>query len=93
MTNVVAQLIIYKYNNRANAFVGDRGGFEKKDIHDAKSIKQEIQTALNRLQHAGYVLVKYAGRMFLCEKNNIHPEREYIRHEITYHPLDKYFSV
>lgn len=93
MTKVVAQLIIYKYNNRSNAWGGGRDGFQKQDIHNPKDIKGDIQSALNSILHGGYVLVKYANRMFLCEKNNVDLDRDYIRHEIKYHPLDRYFTV
>lgn len=93
MTKPVAQMIIFRYNTRRNAYVGDRDGFEMRDVFDIKLLKQEVNKILDQLQHAGYVLVKYAGRMFLCEKNNVEPDREYIRHEINYHPLDRYFSV
>ena len=89
---IVAQIIIYKYNNRNNAYVGDRNCFEKKDIFNSEDIKKEILLALKRFFY-GYVLVKYAGRMFLCENNNVDSKKSYIRHEIKYHPLEKFFTV
>lgn len=92
-TEVVAQVLVYTYNNRSNGWGGQRDIFHIIDIIDPRNIVNIIKNQLGELVYKGYVLVKYAGRMFLCENNNNDPTFNFLRHEIHYHPLNKYFSV
>jgi len=90
--DAVAQLMVVEYNGRHNAYGGDRDKNSVIDIFDVKMIKRTIVKYLKLLSN-GYVLVRYQGKTFLCEKNNVNPEEPYLRHETFYHPLDKLFTV
>ena len=57
-------------------------------------IRPKVQEQFNTFLRgvAGYVLVYFKGRLWQCERDNIDPNRPYVRHAITYHPLAEKFT-
>lgn len=93
--NAVAQLIVVVYNTRKNAYEGARNAFIKVEVTDKGKIKEAILGAFKDQlgEHRGCVLVKYDGKMFLCERDTVNKEKVYTRHEVVYHPLAQHFSI
>jgi hypothetical protein len=90
---MTGQLIVVEYNGRHNAFEGVRDKHRLLDIADPKEIAPSIQKELAGLKHGGYVLVKYAGQIFICERDPIDHTRPYQKHRITYNPYSSAFTV
>lgn len=93
--NTVAQLIVIRYNGQFNAYGGKRNDFTKVDVVDRDKIKETILEAFQKElgEHRGSVLVKFDGKMWLCERDTVNKAKVYARHEITYHPLSKHFTI
>ncbi len=93
--NPVAQLIVVRYNGQTNAYGGPRNEFTLVSVTDKDKIKETIadsfKTALGT--HLGCVLVKYDGRMWLCERDRENQQRVHVKHEIEYHPHAKHFTI
>jgi hypothetical protein len=90
---MIGQLIVVEYNGRHNAFEGQRDKHRLLDIADPKEIAPTIQKELAELKKGGYVLVKFAGQIFICERDNVDPTQPYRKHKITYNPFVKEFTV
>lgn len=90
-----AELLIVFYNQRQNAYEGPRNVFTKVEVADKGQIKAAILTAFNTslAKVRGHVLVKFDGKMWLCERDTVNPQKVYTRHEITYHPQQQHFTV
>lgn len=93
--NPIAELIIVWYNDRKNAYEGDRNLFQVVQVVDKVQIKDEILIAFNKTlaKRRGCVVVKYDGKIWLCERDTVNPKKVYTRHEITYHPLMDKFTI
>jgi hypothetical protein len=93
----VAEIIVVVYNTRSNAYDGNRNqhtviGIPTKDLIKETIAKQfAVGGTLEKVM--GYVLVKFDGKLHMCERNVLNPKKPYVRHEINYHPLEKEFSV
>jgi hypothetical protein len=83
-------LIVYYNNYRAQG----RNLFIKKTCETSK-VKEFITDTLKSFtpQSNGYVLVKFKGQMWICERNNINPASDYVKHPIQYHPLSSEFTA
>jgi hypothetical protein len=90
----IAQLLTVFYNTRQNASNGHRNRFVKVDIEDMDQIKTAIIEQFNGplAKVRGHVLVKFDGKMYLCERDTVNPKNIYTRHEISYHPLMDQFA-
>jgi hypothetical protein len=91
----IAELLIVAYNNRQNAYDGQRNVFNKVDVADKGQVKTAILNAFNSVlaKVRGHVLVRFDGKMWLCERDTVNPAKVYTRHEITYHPLQQHFTI
>lgn len=91
------QIITYRYNGLYNSKAGiDRNLFtlSEVNVHSAEQFREEIANHLDHIEGGkGYVLVKWSGRMFLCERDLNNPKTPYVRHEVTYHPLMAEFTI
>jgi hypothetical protein len=87
------QLIVVEYNNRKNAFEGERNKHKVLNIENKLDIAQMIEAQLNLIKEGGYVLIKYAGMMYLCERDNTNRKKPYRKHRIEYHPFSDLFSI
>lgn len=56
-------------------------------------LKESITMAVKLLANGGHILVKYKGKMFVAEKNNVDQEKDYVHHEVTYHPHQGQFTI
>lgn len=87
-----AELIVVKLNTVArfgNEHIGPiRITTEGPDFKDI--IQNHFGIFLQGI--AGYILVKYKGRLFQCERDNVNPSNPYVRHEVRYHPLANLFT-
>lgn len=92
---MIAQLLKVYLNGYHNHSGGDRDLVELLDLTEEKEIKDRIAKALNEftVQRPGYVLVKWNGKMYMCEKNNICHTKPYVKHEVSFHPLQNKFAV
>lgn len=94
---ITGQLIVYRYNNLINAKPDvDRNLYVLKDINAAtkEGFQQIVEDSLDEVpMGAGYVLVKWNNRLFLCEKDTNNPGHPYVKHEVSYHPLSKVFTI
>lgn len=86
------QLIVVEYNDHKNAFEGQRNKHVILNIENKLDIAQMIEAQLKLVKN-GYVLVKYAGIIYVCEKNNMDAKATYRKHAITYHPLASAFTI
>jgi hypothetical protein len=92
MKKPIAQLIAIKLNSIArlnNEFVGPIDVLKEEDIK--VEIRKLFDTTLKGIR--GNVLVKWNGQMFLCEPNQVSPDRDYSRIIVRYHPLAEKFSI
>lgn len=93
---IKGQIMVYRYNGLDNAKPNvDRDIYHLKNIEvDSKQeFQQSIEMALDEVAPGkGYVLVKWNDRLFMCEKDPNNPNLDYVRHELTYHPLLKKFN-
>jgi hypothetical protein len=93
---IEGQLIIYRYNGLVQSRDGaDRNLYTLKDIKavTVEGFREQIEMALDEVPPGkGYALVKWNGRMFLCEKDVNKPEVDYVRHEVKFHPLQSVFT-
>jgi hypothetical protein len=65
--------------------------FELVNVEKASDIKNEIWKQLLRVLRKGAVLVKWQGKMYLCEMKA--DKKGYNRIEIDYHPHMNAFSL
>lgn len=80
-----AQLLQVKYNGAHNAYGGSRNHTSLVTVDNDADIQKEIDLQLNLCD---YILVKYKGKMFFCERRE---GGGYTRKELTYHPLSHIF--
>jgi hypothetical protein len=91
---MIGQILVYRYNDKNNAKPGmKRNCYTLIDVNDRTQFRDMIINALDSV-HAGkgYVLAKWNGNMFICEKNLNNPEENYVKHSVGYHPLQNVFS-
>ncbi len=90
------QILVYQFNDLSNAKEGvdrNRYSIRKVQVETKKEFKSAIEDSLDEFPPGkGYALVRWGGRNFLCEKDVNNPQRDYVRHEISYHPLLTKFS-
>ena len=90
----LAQILVVFQNTLANSEdPKSRNRFEIEDVLETEKIKERIQLGIKRLANHGHVLVKFGGKIFVCEKDNVNPDKDYIRREISYHPQSKHFTI
>jgi hypothetical protein len=94
---IKGKLIVYRYNGLIQSREGaERNIYNLKEISAATpdGFKNQIRDSLDEVPPGkGYVLVKWSDRLFMCEQDINNPDVDYIRHEITYHPLAGVFDV
>ena len=39
----------------------------------------------------GYILVDFANKLWMCERDPVDPHKPYVRHAVKYHPMAKRF--
>jgi len=90
-----AELLIVAYNTRQNAYEGPRNHFDRVEVADQNQIKTAIVNAFSTTlaKVRGHVAVKFDGKMWLCERDTVNPQKVYTRHEITFHPLQQHFTL
>jgi hypothetical protein len=92
----IGQILIYRFNSLHNATGEfDRNLFQLKDVSEQKKemFQERILESLDEIiPGTGYVLVKWCGRLFLCEKDTNNPDVPYVRNELQWHPLQFAFS-
>lgn len=88
------QLIVVHQNSMSNSGPdAKRDVFDFLDVENLLVVKDQIRSILVGLKHGGHVLAKHSGKMYVCELNNIDPEKDYDRHEVTYHPHQSIFTI
>jgi hypothetical protein len=91
------QILVYRLNGIHNAKQGiDRNLYTLKNVSVETTIefKQTIEDALDEVPAGkGYVLVKWNGKTYICEKDTNNPNVGYVRHEVKYHPLLFIFTI
>ena len=85
------QILVVELNGRHNAYEGERNIVRRAGCVKEEESRELIKKLLDNLTKRGYVLAKWKGQLFLCEKNNENKERGYDRTFITYHPLQEEF--
>ena len=92
---MIAQPLKVYLNGYHNHSGGDRNLVELLDQTTDKEIKDRIAKALSEfnVQRPGYVLVKWNGKMYMCELNNIDRTKPYVKHEVSFHPLQDKFVL
>ena len=86
------QLIVVQLNDRKNAFEGERNRHKIINVENKLDIAPMIEAQLKAVKN-GYVLIKYAGIIYICEKDNINSKLPYRKRRIDYHPFAKEFSI
>ena len=89
----VAQLIAVEYNGRHNAFEGQRNKHMVVDVANQDDIAPMIKAHLSGLTKGGYVLVKFANQLFMCEQDNVDATKPYRKHTIDYNPYAQEFTI
>ena len=85
-----AELIIVKTTTVARIKPEIVGPLMVETETDFKAIIQaEFDNHLKGI--AGYILVDFGGKIWMCERNPIDPRKPYVRHSVRYHPLAKFF--
>lgn len=84
---MIAQLLRVDFNGPHNAYGGERDRFSIVNIETIDKIPEEINA---QLSIGNYVLVKYLGKVYLCEKIE---KGGYSRKVIDYHPYFDKFSI
>jgi len=79
-------------NTLGNSGGGERNRFEIVDVDDVQKVKDTVRFCLSKIA-AGHVLVKWDNKLFVCERDNVNPDKDYIRHEVSYHPLMNKFTL
>ncbi len=87
------QIIVVEYNGRYNAFEGERNKHNILTIENKLDIQPMIELQLKTLTKGGYLLIKYSGILYICEKDNVDPSRPYRKHVVKYHPYAKEFTI
>jgi hypothetical protein len=92
---MVGQILVYRYNNLINAKENvDRDLFYLKDVPSSDLFKHMIEESLDEFPPGkGYILARWSGKTFLCEKDPNNPNIPYIRHQVNYHPLLSKFTI
>ena len=86
-----AELIIVKYNTVARKGNENYGPFL---IRTETDFKGQIQRFFNKFLKGinGHILVRFNDKLFQCSRDNVDPNKPYVRHIIRYHPLEKVFT-
>jgi hypothetical protein len=92
----IAELLVVVYNDQKNAKEGSWNVPIRVSVNDVDQIKETILAqfvAPGALleKRPGSVVVKYGGKMYLCERDCA--KKGYARHEITFHPLMRWFNL
>ena len=94
---IIGQIIVYKFNNLTNAKESfPRNVYSLRDVSvkTGEEFRRIISFALDEFAPKdGYILVKWNNKMFICEKDTNNPDKDYVRHELTYHPLESMFTI
>jgi hypothetical protein len=80
-----AQLLQISYNGPHNAYGGHRDNYSLYGVDNDADLPKEIDLRLNLCD---YILVKYKGKLFFCERKE---GGGYLRKELAYHPLSHVF--
>lgn len=86
-----ARMIVVKLNTmvqHGNKYIGPTDIETQTDFKAI--IQRQFDTTLKGI--AGYVLVWFKDKLFMCERDNINPNGPYVRHEIAWHPLMWHFN-
>jgi hypothetical protein len=91
---MIGQILVYRYNGIWNAKENaDRNLYTLKNVETKEQFKPMILEALDEVPPGrGYVLARWAGKTYICEKDSNDSNKNYVRHEILYHPLLSAFS-
>lgn len=93
---ITGQILLYHYNSLSNSKENDkRNDFSLKtvQVETSEQFRESITDSMDHIRPGqGYALVKWSGRMFICEKDLNQPSIPYVRHEIKYHPLNHVFT-
>ena len=88
---ITGQILVYHFNGLHNAKEGvERNLYTLRDVNvnTGDEFKSSIVDALDEVPPGrGYALIKWEGRIFLAEKDSNDPDLDYVRHEVTWHPL------
>lgn len=87
------QLIIVEYNGKHNAFSEMRNVHRLVNVENKLDIAPMIEAQLKAMDKPGYILVKYAGKMFICERNNVDHTKPYQKHAVIYNPFQSEFTI
>jgi hypothetical protein len=92
---IAGQILVYRFNGLWNSKPNvDRNLFTVRDVDNVAVFRSMIEEALDEVPPGkGYVLARWSGKTFICEKDVNKPEIGYIRHEVLYHPLLSKFTV
>jgi hypothetical protein len=96
MTKPVAELLVVVYNDQKNAREGSSNVPIRVPVNDVAQIKetilaQYISPGALLEKRPGSVVVKYGGKMYLCERD--FAKKGYARHTVEYHPFMKQFTI
>ena len=85
-----AEILVVKINTIGRKGNASHGPFVVQTDNDFKAI---IQKCFDRMLKGtvGYVLVNFANKLWLCERNPIDPHKPYVRHTVKYHPMAPLF--
>jgi len=90
----IAQLVIVFQNTLKNSGnQSSRNLFQLQDVMDETKLSESIHNAIKLLANGGHVLVKFKDKMFMAEKDNVNPERDYVTRGLTYHPHQDKFTI
>jgi hypothetical protein len=93
---ITGQILIYHFNGLHNAKPDiARNQYQIKDVSVETPVefKNQIIESLDQVPPGkGYVLIRWKEKTFIAEKDTNNPEKDYVRHEITYHPLLSVFK-
>lgn len=87
-----AKMIVVKLNGVSrhnNEFVGPTDIETQTDFKAI--IQQQFDSVLKGI--AGYVLVFFNEKLYMCERDQTKPDGPYVRFSIKWHPLADKFSV
>lgn len=92
---MIGQILVYRFNGLWNAKEGiDRNLYSIRDVLTKEQFKPMIEEALDEVPPGrGYVLARWSGKTYICEKDSNDPTKDYVRHEVNYHPLLSKFSL
>jgi hypothetical protein len=86
-----AELIVVRHNTVARKGNENFGPFLVRTETDFKaSIQRFFHKFLRGVN--GHIVVRFNGKMFQCCRDNVNPEKPYVRYVIKYHPLSDRFT-